>query len=181
VNGARDNFVPAAGRLWSIVVRCVDGSSQGAETTFMDTPEESLTDREFEALAAFRFEIRRFLAFSETNARTAGLTVQQHQALLAVRGDPGTSSIGTVAERLLIEHHSASELVKRLEGKGLVLRERDPQDRRRVTLHLTHEAKDILARLSAIHRAEIRRMQPTLSRLLNRLVKRGDRRGESAL
>jgi DNA-binding MarR family transcriptional regulator len=147
----------------------------------MDTPEEPLTDHEFEALADFRFEIRRFLAFSETNARAAGLTVQQHQALLAVRGELGTPSIGTVAERLLIEHHSASELVKRLEGRGLVLRERDPHDRRRVTLQLTYEAQEILSRLSAIHRAEIRRMQPTLSRLLNRLVRRSDRRGESAL
>jgi len=147
----------------------------------MDVPEEPLTDYEFEALADFRFEIRRFLAFSETNARAAGLTVQQHQALLAIRGELGTPSIGTVAERLLIEHHSASELVKRLEGRGLVSRERDPHDRRRVTLQLTDEAQEILSRLSAIHRAEIRRLQPTLSRLLNRLVRRSDRRGESAL
>jgi len=146
----------------------------------VDTPDEPLTDQEFEALSAFRYEIRRFLAFSETNARAAGLTVQQHQALLAIRGELGTSSIGTVAERLLIEHHSASELIKRLEGRGLVLRERDPVDRRRVTLRLTQEAQEILTRLSAIHRAEIRRMQPTVSRLLNRLVRRGDRGGETA-
>jgi len=146
----------------------------------MDMPEEPLTDHEFEALSAFRFEIRRFLAFSETNARAAGLTVQQHQALLAIRGELGTPSISTVAERLLIEHHSASELVKRLEGRGLVLRERDPHDRRRVTLELTQEAQEILVRLSTIHRAEIRRMQPTLSRLLNRLVRLSDRRSEGA-
>jgi DNA-binding MarR family transcriptional regulator len=135
--------------------------------------DDPLTDGEFQALAAFRFEVRRFLSFSEDNARGEGLTVQQHQALLAIRGDvEGEPSIGTVAERLLIEHHSASELVKRLVARGLLTRESDPQDRRRVILRLTAEAEDILSRLSSSHRAEIERMQPTLSRLLNRLVRK---------
>jgi len=76
---------------------------------------------------------------------------------------------------LLIEHHSASELVKRLVARGLLTRQRDEQDRRRVTLQLTREAEEILTRLSSSHRAEIERMQPTLSRLLNRLVRQGGR------
>lgn len=130
-----------------------------------------LSDGEFQALAAFRFELRRFLSYSEHKARDGGLTVQQHQALLAIRGEPSPPSIGTIAERLMIEHHSASELVKRLAARGLVDRERDPGDRRRVTLRLTPEAERIMSRLSALHRSEIERMQPTLSRLLNRLVR----------
>lgn len=138
----------------------------------MEKRDDPLSDAEFQALAGFRFELRRFLSFSEEKARNEGLTVQQHQALLAIRGDAGEPSIGTVAERLLIEHHSASELVKRLVEGGLVTRKRDSSDRRRVTLGLTDEAQEILSRLSTIHRAEIERMQPTLSRLLTRLVRR---------
>ena len=134
-----------------------------------------LTDSEFQALAAFRYELRRFMSFSEDKARGEGLTVQQHQALLSIRGEPGESTIGTVAEKLLIEHHSASELVKRLVARGLLTRQCDEQDRRRVTLQLTREAEEILTRLSSSHRAEIERMQPTLSRLLNRLVRQGGR------
>jgi DNA-binding MarR family transcriptional regulator len=141
----------------------------------MDPRDDPLNDSEFEALAAFRYELRRFFAFSESKARAEGLTVQQHQALLTIRGEPSEASIGTVAERLLIEHHSASELVKRLVARGLLVRERDPQDRRRVTLRLTQEAQEILSRLSSIHRSEIERMQPTLSRLLARLVRQGGR------
>lgn len=139
----------------------------------MDTRDEPLSDSEFQALAGFRFELRRFLSFSEEKARNEGLTVQQHQALLAIRGEVGEPSIGTVADKLLIEHHSASELVKRLVEGGLVTRKRDPADRRRVTLALSSDAQEILSRLSTIHRAEIERMQPTLSRLLSRLVRRG--------
>ena len=167
-------FVPAAtGDREKIGVRPVDVFARDGETARMEARDDPLSDSEFQALASFRFELRRFLAFSEENARNAGITVQQHQALLAIRGEAGAPSIGTVAEKLLIEHHSASELVKRLVARGLVTRQRDSADRRRVTLALTRDAQNILSRLSTIHRAEIERMQPTLSRLLNRLVRQG--------
>ena len=166
----------AARALWGkVVVRPVDVPARGEETRLMTDGDDPLTDSEFQALAAFRYELRRFMSFSEDKARGEGLTVQQHQALLSIRGEPGESTIGTVAEKLLIEHHSASELVKRLVARGLLTRQRDDQDRRRVTLQLTREAEEILTRLSSSHRAEIERMQPTLSRLLNRLVRQGGR------
>lgn len=84
-------------------------------------PKQSKSGIDYQALAEFRFEIRRFLNFSEQIARAAGLEPQQHQALLAIKGLPEhrTATVGVLAERLLIQHHSAVELVNRLETKGL--------------------------------------------------------------
>src|SRR5258705_13819524 len=82
-----------------------------------------LTQGDYEALAAFRFELRRFLQFSEEAARSLGLTPQQHQALLAIRAAPGREmSIGVLAEQLFIQPHSASELADRLVGLDLLVR-----------------------------------------------------------
>ncbi len=124
-----------------------------------------VSDADYETLARFRFELRRFLRFSEQAAQAAGLTGPQHQALLAIRAAPGaTMRVGELAERLLLRPHSASGLVDRLEKLELVRRD-TAADRRQVALALTPRADALLASLSATHRAELRRLQPLLARL----------------
>src|ERR1700693_2347251 len=104
---------------------------------------------DYQALSAFRYQLRRFLALSETSARAAGLEPQQHQLLLAVKGLPPQcpATIATLADRLQIQHQSAVELIDRLEAKGLVHRTRDEQDRRRVLISLTETGEEELAPL----------------------------------
>ncbi len=129
-------------------------------------------DREgYRMLSDFRYLIRHFLEFSQTAARHAGLTPRQHQALLAVKGFPGSGSpsVGDFAERLAIRPHSAVELVDRLAEAGLLVRAHDPADRRRVLLALTEAAEKRLASLSAIHLEELRSMRPALLQLLDQL------------
>ncbi|HEY3912291.1 MAG TPA: MarR family winged helix-turn-helix transcriptional regulator [Stellaceae bacterium] len=129
-------------------------------------------DREgYRMLSDFRYLIRHFLEFSQTAARRAGLTPRQHQALLAVKGFPGSGdpTIGDLAERLGIRHHSAVELVDRLVEAGLLVRAHDPADRRRVLLALTEAAEERLSSLSAIHLEELRSMRPALLEILRRL------------
>jgi len=128
-------------------------------------------DADYQALAEFRFALRGFLAFSERAARTAGLTAQQHQALLAIRGFPGRDrvSVSELAERLLIRHHSAVELIDRLARLGLIVRTSDPSDRRRVHITLTPKARRKLTALSAAHMKELRQLSAAVPRLLERL------------
>ncbi len=118
-----------------------------------------IRDADYKALAAFRHALRLFLAFSETVAREAGLTPQQHQALLAIKGHPsgGPVSIGDLAAQLLIRHNSAVELVNRLVMAGLVDKVASVDDRRQVILVLTGEAEAVLDLLSASHLTELRR------------------------
>ncbi|HWX50662.1 MAG TPA: MarR family transcriptional regulator [Roseomonas sp.] len=126
-----------------------------------------LKDEDYEALAMFRHVLRRFLAFSESAAQEAGLTPQQHQALLVIRGSPNHSiSVGELAEQLLVRHHSAVELADRLSHAELLRREADLADRRRVRLVLTPRAEGLLTELSATHREELRRLRPMLVKLL---------------
>src|SRR5215831_17109845 len=98
-------------------------------------------DAKFIAQAEFRYEIRRFLHFSEMAARRAGLHPQQYQLLLAIRGLPREHepTIGHLAERLQLQHNSAVELINRAERRGLVMRADDRQDRRQVRVHLTNK------------------------------------------
>jgi DNA-binding MarR family transcriptional regulator len=131
---------------------------------------EELTDADYVALADFRHTLRQFLAFSEGRAAECGLTPQQHQALLAIRGAPGGSvSIGYVAERLILKPHSASGLVDRLEALGLVTRRSSAEDRRQALLALTPKAETLLGQLSTAHREEVVRLRPLLTGLLDRL------------
>jgi DNA-binding MarR family transcriptional regulator len=125
----------------------------------------------YRLLAEFRYLIRRFLEFSEAAARRAGLTPRQHQAMLAIKGFPADRgpTIGELAERLCIRHHSAVELVNRLVDADFCTREHDPEDRRRVILCLTNAAEKRLALLSAIHLAELRSLRPALLQILKRL------------
>lgn len=134
-------------------------------------PRSPVRARDYELLAEFRYALRRFLAFSERAAGGAGLTPQQHQALLAVKGFPGRdrASVGELAERLQVRHHSAVGLVDRLEQAGLLARQRSPDDARRVLLAVTPRGERLLARLSAAHRDELRRLRPHLVALLEHL------------
>ncbi|RYF10435.1 MAG: MarR family transcriptional regulator [Oxalobacteraceae bacterium] len=131
---------------------------------------EKLSQEDYETLAAFRYELRRFLQSSEQAAKSVGLTPQQHQALLAIRADPRHGmTVGEMAEQLFIQPHSASELADRLIGLGLVTREPAEDDRRRTWLRLTSAAVDRLDRLSTTHRAEVVRVRPALNTILQRL------------
>jgi len=128
-----------------------------------------MDDRDYAALADFRAALRRFLVFSEREAGRLGLSAQQHQALLAIRGaEPGTATIGYVADRLILKPHSASELVNRLEALDLIARRTAANDRRVTLIVLTSRAEALLASLSATHREEIRRLKPLLNELLDR-------------
>ena len=130
-----------------------------------------VTKAEYETLAALRHALRQFLHFSEEAARSAGLTPQQHQALLAIKGFPGRNSItiGELAERLQIRPHSAVGLADRLVSGRLATRRPDRQDRRQVHLALTARGEAVLERLSTAHREQLRRMGPQIGQLLERL------------
>lgn len=138
----------------------------------------ALAKSDYEALAEFRYLLRHFGAFSEEAARQAGLTAQQHQALLAVKGFPGREAvtIGELAARLNLKHHSAVGLVNRLMGRGLIERRQDEGDRRKVVVALTPKAQTLLLELSLTHRTELRRLAPLLRGLLQKLdqVKRDE-------
>ena len=131
-------------------------------------PTAKLTLADYQALAQFLHALRQFLAFSQAAATAAGLTPQQHQALLAIKGMPRSEpvSVGDLAQWLGIKHHSCVGLVERLEGLGLVKKRGDASDRRRVQLKLTARAEAKLESLSAAHRAELKRRAGALGLLL---------------
>jgi DNA-binding MarR family transcriptional regulator len=126
---------------------------------------------DYQALAEFRYALRQFLAFSASAAKTVGLTPQQHQAMLSIIGAPEGQAvtIGFLAERLLLKHHSTVELVDRLVEIDLVTRQSDGGDRRKVLLSLTPKAKRLLTKLSSAHIEELRRIRPAFAALLERL------------
>ena len=113
-----------------------------------------LVKSEYETLAAFRYALRQFMRFSEAAAREAGITAQQHQALLAVKGFPGRDrvTVGELAERLQLRHHSTVGLVDRLVAEKLVIRAPSAEDRRQVLIQLTNRGEKILEKLAAVHR-----------------------------
>jgi len=132
-----------------------------------------LRDEHYQALAEFRYRLRQFLRRSEEAARSVGLEPQQHQLLLALRGlPPGREpTIGELAERLQIQHHSAVELVDRLERRGLVWRERGERDRRQVYVRLTPEGRRVLEGLAAFHWQELQTIGPALIQALERITR----------
>ena len=133
---------------------------------------EELTMNDYQALAEFRYQIRRFLHFSEQVAREAGLEPQQHQLLLALKGLPEgrKATIGELAERLQIQHHSTVELIDRMVERDLVQRSRDDEDQRRVFIKLTPQGEEVLRKLSLLHHTELQTTGPTLVQALNRLI-----------
>lgn len=129
-----------------------------------------ITQADYHALSQFRYLIRCFLEFSQNAAKAVGLQPRHHQALLAIKGFPGGGpvSVGDLAERLRIRHHSAVELVDRLSEAGLVERRHAEEDQRKVMLILTERAEALLAELSAAHLDELSRVEPMLTKVLSR-------------
>jgi len=133
---------------------------------------QKMTSLEYQSLAEFRYQIRRYLTNAERDARGAGLEPQQYQFLLALRGlPPGREpSIQTLAERLQVRHHSAVELADRLEEHGLIRRHRAKTDRRRVLVHLTQRGERILGRLARRRIEDLRNTAPELVRTLSAVI-----------
>jgi DNA-binding MarR family transcriptional regulator len=131
----------------------------------------SVERKDIQLLASFRYEIRRFLQFSEQAAAAAGLQPQQHQLLLQIAGAPdGTLvTVSHIADRMGLRHHTLVELSKRCESAGLVRRTRDPDDGRRVVLELTPQGSRALRQLSNVHSAQLREQAPALIEALKRI------------
>jgi len=131
----------------------------------------SAPDR-FLTLASFRHALRRFLAASEAISRSAGITQQQYQAILAIAAWPGeVMTMKDLADDLLLTHHAAVQLVDRLAKAGLAQRTTSRVDRRSVELTLTAAGAALLERLATLHQAEMLRREPALSASLRRLRK----------
>lgn len=132
----------------------------------LDMEDVKIRDEDYAMLATFRYELRRFLHFSERAAEDAGVTAQQHQALLAIRAASGAAmAVGALAERLLLRPHSTTGLIDRLQKLDLVERFQADGDRRQVLVRLTPMGETLLATLSEAHRAELRRLTPLLAGL----------------
>ncbi|MGH2365458.1 MAG: MarR family winged helix-turn-helix transcriptional regulator [Chloroflexota bacterium] len=127
-------------------------------------PINDLTKSDYESLAQYRYAIRRFLRFSEEAARRAGVTPQQYQLMLTIKGYPGRdyANITELAERMQLDHHSAVGLVDRTAERGLVRREQASTDRRQVNVHLTDDGIGRLRQLVNTHREELDRMTEDL-------------------
>lgn len=134
--------------------------------------EKNLTKADYELLAEFRYTLRTFLGFSEAAATRHGVSPQQYQALLAIEGFPGRNwvSIGELAEKIRIAHHSAVGLVNRMVAVGLVVRTPSQEDRRRVQVALTAQGLAVLEKLYRVHQEELRSVGPQLIGLLRRAV-----------
>ncbi len=133
---------------------------------------EEINQQDIQALAEFRYHIRRFLRASEQLLKSAGLKPQQYQLLLHVKAANGNqpTTISYVAEKLQIQHHSTVELADRLTQKGLVRRKRAGEDRRQVILELTPKGEKILRELAIHHRGELRSNVPGLVGSLKKVL-----------
>ena len=131
--------------------------------------EGGLLPQQYAAIAAFRWQLRRFLAFSEAAAAAAGLPPQQHQALLAIAGHTGAEppSVSVIADQLLIAPSTAAELVSRMVDAALLTKTVSSLDRRRVKLALTGKALVLLDQLTAVHLEELRTLEPVLRRAVS--------------
>src|SRR6185295_3401356 len=112
---------------------------------------------DFERLAHFRYQLRRFLRFSEEVARKQGITSLQYLLMLQIKGFPGRewATVGELAERLQAKHHGVVSLISRCEAVGLVRRSTSLTDRRRVEVQLTRKGDECLQQLARLHRAEL--------------------------
>ncbi len=140
----------------------------------MSAQDEPLTKSDYEALAEFRYALRKFLGFSEEAAKEHGVTPQQYQALLAIEGFPGRNwvTIGELAEQMRVAHHSAVGLVDRMESMKLVHRRSARDDRRRVQVTLTAKGRKLLEKLYRVHRDELRSCGSQLTTLLQKAASR---------
>src|SRR5215831_13798626 len=144
--------------------------------------EMAISKREFEVLAAFRYKLRQFLAFSEKASAAMGLTQQQYQALLAMRAHAGPDplTISDLAAQMLIKHHSAVGMVNRLEQQGMVRREGAGAARRKVAIRLTERGARVFAKLASVHMRELRRIAPDLESFFGYFARRGANRKRRA-
>ncbi|MFB3827164.1 MAG: MarR family winged helix-turn-helix transcriptional regulator [Bryobacteraceae bacterium] len=133
--------------------------------------EPDFTAEEYRDLAEFRYRLRRFLRFSETAARAHGLEVTQHQLLLAVKALE-RPTVGELAERVQLRHHSVVGLLDRLAARGLLRRARGEPDRRKVMIELTEAGEEVLRRLAPLHREELRKAAAELVRALKAVLGR---------
>lgn len=134
--------------------------------------EGDINQTEYRALADFRYTIRRYLRFSEQAARQSGLEPQQYQFLLAIKGMPDDvrTTVGELAERMQIQHHSTVELVDRMAERGLVVRKRGAEDRREVIVQLSAKGDKLLRELVMHHRNELREFAPNLTQSLRKIM-----------
>lgn len=141
-------------------------------------PAQDLSDADYRALAGFRYQLRRFIAFSEAAARAVGLEPRQHQLLLALRGLPegAEPSVQTLAERLVLRHHTVVELLDRLEAARLIRRVRTAEDRRRSRIAVTDRGTTLLRRLATAHLDELGSQAPSLVAALNGALRASRRR-----
>ena len=139
----------------------------------------SLSD--YRSLAELRYQIRRYLKFSENVAHRAKMEPRQHQLLLAIKGLPAGQRpvIGELAERMQIQHHSTVELVNRLEAGGFVCRHRSDKDRREVLVALTSRGEKVLQQLSLDHGLELRTQGPILVIALKHAMRAAAKTGKN--
>ena len=141
-------------------------------TETRSTKRRNLTLAEYRKLSEFRFQIRRFLRFSEDAARGKGLEPQQHQTLLAIKGAPAGEdpTIAFLARRMQLAHHTMVELVDRVVEKGLAERKPSTIDRRSTLVHLTPEGMRVLSDLSLVTYEQIQTKFVELLEALQRVV-----------
>jgi DNA-binding MarR family transcriptional regulator len=135
-----------------------------------------LDQADFEHLLELRTGLRRFLRWSEEQAKAAGLTATKHQLLLAIRGhhDPAGPTIGELADHLVLRHHSAVGLVDRAVKDGLVRREPDRANKSAVRVRLTPAGAAKLDALAEAHLEEIAHLGPTMRTLWRQLEQAAD-------
>ena len=150
-------------------VSCYDGIS------IMNSVEPDLSPEEYQALGEFRYRIRRFLHLSEEAAARAGIEARQYQFLLALKGliQQERVTIGDLAERLQLRHHSVVGMINRLVARKLIERRRGDSDRRQVYIHLTTRGDGLLRKLALYHRGELVASAPALVSALQALMGTG--------
>ena len=118
---------------------------------------QAMSKADFEKLAHFRYQLRRFLRFSEEVTRRKGITMLQYLLMLQIKGYPGRewATVGELAERLQAKHHGVVSLISRCEAAGLVKRRISSSDKRRVEVRLTDTGDKCLEQLARLHRGEL--------------------------
>jgi DNA-binding MarR family transcriptional regulator len=126
----------------------------------------------YQQLAELRFQLRRFLQFSESAARMLGIEPQQHQLMLVIKGLPPDTlpTVSALANRLCLKHHSTVELINRLVDRGAAIRQPSLQDRRQVLVELTPKGNELLQSLTLLHKQELEEMAPCLMAELEKIL-----------
>jgi DNA-binding MarR family transcriptional regulator len=136
------------------------------------TRNSGVTPSDYRALSEFRYQIHRYLSSSDQAVKAAGIRPRQYQLMLALKGLPGElePTVGTLAERLHIRHHSAVELITRSERRGLIKRERSERHGSFVLVRVTKKGEALLRKLVAARRKELRSSGPVLVQALQSLI-----------